>query len=55
MQILLLGNKIEAGNNASRVAKLGKHARAKGVSGNMFPRFARPLIEHYVHARAHVR
>ena len=23
---------------------LGKHARATGVSGNMFPRFARPLL-----------
>ena len=44
-QILLLGNKIDAGNNASRVARLGnigvKHwVETSGVSGNMFPRFA---------------
>ena len=44
-QILLLGNKIDLGNNASRVAKLGNFGETctcYGVSGDMFPRFARP-------------
>ena len=45
--ILLLESKIDAGSNVSHVAKTGKHwenVRATGVSGNTFPRFARPLV-----------